>query len=326
MASWNSSTTVTAAPSCCDRPWSGCGTRWPKISKKNQETIDARRLDFLKGAQERGVSEATAKEIFDLICYFGGYGFNKSQSTAYAKLGYQTAYLKAHYTPEFMAALLTSEIEDSNKRDIMVEHIEDARRLGVEVLPPNIQEGEANFTVKDGKIVFGLLAVKGVGRGAVDTVVRARAEKGPFRDFYDFCERVDHKALPKSALERLIKVGAFDCLGARRRQLLETMPRAIAAVEETQRDRRLGQLNLFESLDNGDGAEAAPAVLPDVPEWMSGGVPEWHDSSNCSLCGNAELVKPPALCRGSLGWLLPSHPTPRARSPRPSMAPVARLL
>ncbi len=236
------------------------------ISKKKHDIIDARRSDFLRGAQERGVGEATAREIFDLICYFAGYGFNKAHSAAYAKLGFQTAYLKAHYTPEFMAALLTSEIEDSNKRDIMVEHIEDARRLGVAVLPPSIQEGEANFTVKDGQIVFGLLAVKGVGRGAVDAVVLARADK-PFRDFYDFCERVDHKALPKSALERLIKVGAFDCLGARRRQLMETMLRAIAAVEEMQRDRRLGQLNLFESLDGDNGADKPAEQLPDVPEW-----------------------------------------------------------
>ncbi len=239
------------------------------ISKKKQDIIDARRKDFLQGAQERGVSERTAQDIFDLICYFAGYGFNKAHSAAYAKLGYQTAYLKAHYTPEFMAALLTSEIDDSNKRDIMVEHIEDARRLGVPVLPPSIQQGEANFTVKDGRIVFGLLAIKGVGRGAVDAVVRARSDQGPFRDFYDFCERVDHKALPKSALERLIKVGAFDCLGTSRRALMEAMPRAVAAVEQAQRDRRQGQRNLFEALDgNGDGTGAAPAEgVPDVPEW-----------------------------------------------------------
>jgi DNA polymerase-3 subunit alpha len=239
------------------------------ISKKKHDIIDARRIDFMKGAQERGVPQAVAKEIFDLICYFAGYGFNKAHSTAYAKLGYQTAYLKTHYTAEFMAALLSSEIDDSNKRDILFEHIEDARRLKVEVLPPSIQEGEANFTVKDGKIVFGLLAVKGVGRGAVEEVVRARAARGPFRDFYDFCERVDHKALPKAALERLIKVGAFDCLGARRRQLMEAMPRAIAAVEQAQKDRRQGQLNLFEALDgaNGDGGNPESEALPDVPEW-----------------------------------------------------------
>jgi len=237
------------------------------ISKKNKDVIDRRRIDFLKGAQERGVPEVTAREIFDLICFFGGYGFNKSHSAAYAKLGFQTAYLKTHYTPEFMAALLTSEIEDSNKRDIMVEHIEDARRLGVEVLPPNIQEGEAAFTVKDGKVVFGLLAVKGVGRGAVDAAVRARKEGGRFRDFYDFCERVDTKAMPKAALEKLIKVGAFDCMGGRRRQLMEAMPRAIAAVEEAQRDRRQGQMSLFASDAENASAESAAENLPDVPEW-----------------------------------------------------------
>src|SRR5207245_954343 len=114
---------------------------------------------------------------------------------------------------------------------------------------------------------FGLLAVKGVGRGAVDSIVRARAEKGPFRDFYDFCERADHRAMPRSALERLIKVGAFDCMGARRRQLMEAVPRAISAVEQAQKDRRLGQLNLFESLDGANGDDTARDDLPDVPEW-----------------------------------------------------------
>src|SRR4029077_17215606 len=119
------------------------------ISKKKQETIDQRRADFLKGAQERGLTEAQAKEIFDLITFFGGYGFNKSHSAAYALVGYQTAYLKAHYTPEFMAALLSSEIDDGNKRDILVQHMEDPRRLSVHVLPPDINAGEADFTVAD---------------------------------------------------------------------------------------------------------------------------------------------------------------------------------
>src|SRR5262249_21102072 len=125
------------------------------ISKKKQDVIDARRIDFLKGAQQRGVSEETAKEIFDLICYFGSYGFNKSHTAAYAQLGYQTAYLKAHYTPEFMAALLTSEIEDGNKRDILVDHISDARRLGVEVRPPDVNASDVEFAVAQGQILFG---------------------------------------------------------------------------------------------------------------------------------------------------------------------------
>src|SRR5262249_30610780 len=158
------------------------------ISKKKHETIDRRRAEFVKGAQERGVSEAVSKEIFDLITFFGGYGFNKSHSAAYALVGYQTAYLKAHYTSEFMAALLSSEIEDGNKRDIMVEHIEEARRLGCPVQPPNINTDEVAFTVDGGKLLFGLTAIKGLGRGAAEEIVRARREKGPFKDIYDFCE------------------------------------------------------------------------------------------------------------------------------------------
>jgi len=239
------------------------------ISKKKEDIINARRAEFLKGAQGRGVSEETAAEIFGLIVHFGGYGFNKSHSAAYAKLGYQTAYLKTHYPAEFMAALLTSEIEDSNKRDIMVEHIDDARRLGAEVLPPNINEGEADFTVKNGKIVFGLLAIKGLGRGAAEDIVRVRNEGGPFKDFFDFCERIDQKAVPKAGIERLIKVGAFDCTGAKRSQLWEALGGALQAASQAQDDKKHGQLNLFEAMEsaNGDGEPAGAEGLRNIPEW-----------------------------------------------------------
>ena len=239
------------------------------ISKKRQETIDQRRNDFLKGAQARGVAEATAREIFDLILFFGGYGFTKSHSAAYAIVGYQTAYLKAHYTPEFMAALLSSEIEDGNKRDILVQHIDDARRLGVKVLPPDVNAGEAAFTVAGGEIVFGLAAVKGVGRGAVAEIVRARQEGGPFKDLFDFCERVDHRIVSRAAIERLIKAGAFDRFG-HRAQLIHVFPGALQAAGELQQDRRHGQMNLFEAVEGAgaavDGGHSGP-VLPDVPEW-----------------------------------------------------------
>src|SRR5439155_16337718 len=127
---------------------------------------------------------------FDLITHFGGYGFNKSHSAAYASIGYQTAYLKAHYAPEFMAALLSSEIEDGNKRDILVEHIDDARRLGVEVLAPNVNTGGADFEVSDGQLLLGLSALKGGGRGAAEEIVRARRERGPFRELCDPCARI----------------------------------------------------------------------------------------------------------------------------------------
>ena len=238
------------------------------ISKKKQEIIDQRKIDFVKGAQERGLTRDQAEHIFGLIVFFGGYGFNKSHTAAYAQIGYQTAYLKRHYTPEFMAALLSSEIDDGNKRDILVEHIADARHLGVEVLPPNVNEGEADFTVKGGKIVFGLTAIKGLGRGAAELIVQVRSAGGPFRDLYDFCERVDLKTVTKSAIERMIKAGAFDVFG-RRRALFEVMPKAIQAAGEKQQDRKRGQRNFFDVLgdDSQDGTFDAAEPLPDIPEW-----------------------------------------------------------
>jgi DNA polymerase-3 subunit alpha len=239
------------------------------ISKKKQEVIDQRRADFLKGARERGVREATAKEIFDLITYFGGYGFNASHSAAYAHLGYQTAYLKAHYTPEFMAALLSSEIEDGNKRDILVQHIDDARRLGVKVLPPDVNRGDVAFTVVDGQILFGLTAIKGLGRGAAEQIVRVRQQAAAFKDLFDFCERVDHKIVSRAAIERLIKAGAFDRFGPRA-PLLYVLPRALQSAGELQEDRRHGQLNFFDVVEGGsDTAPAADSrtLLPDIPEW-----------------------------------------------------------
>jgi len=238
------------------------------ISKKKQETIDERRAEFLRGAVERGVSEATAREVFDLITYFGGYGFNKSHSAAYALVSYQTAYLKAHYPAEFMAALLSSEIEDSNKRDIMVDHIADARRLGCAVLAPDVNAGDVEFSVVEGKIVFGLTAIKGVGRGAAEDIVRARQANGPFKDLFDFCERIDHRLVSRAALEKLIKAGAFDGFAAHRAQLMHVLPRALQSAGELQQDRRHGQLNLFETLANETGdAGAVAEELPNVPEW-----------------------------------------------------------
>jgi DNA polymerase-3 subunit alpha len=237
------------------------------ISKKKQDVIEQRRAEFLEGAVERGVSETTAKEIFDLITYFGGYGFNASHSAAYAMVAYQTAYLKAHYTAEFMAALLSSEIEDSNKRDIMVDHIADARRLGAEVLPPDVNTGDVEFSVADGKVVFGLTAIKGVGRGAAEGIVRARQVRGPFKDIFDFCERADHRIVSRAAIEKLIKAGAFDCFGVGRAPLLHVLPRALQSASELQQDQRHGQLNLFEAFAGAAGAAPAAETMPNVPEW-----------------------------------------------------------
>jgi DNA polymerase-3 subunit alpha len=168
-----------------------------------------------------------------------------------------------------MAALLSSEIEDGNKRDVMVDHIADAKKLGVEVLPPNINLSESNFSVESGRIVFGLAAIKGCGRQATEAIVRARAEGGPFRDLFDFSERVDSRQVNRAAIERLIKAGAFDCLGAHRAQLTHVLPRALQAAAEHQDDKRRGQKNLFDvggpeanGTTNGTPADDLPGVAP----------------------------------------------------------------
>jgi DNA polymerase-3 subunit alpha len=236
------------------------------ISKKKKDIIDERKAEFIKGSQERGLNEATALEIFDLITFFGGYGFTKSHTAAYALIGFHTAYLKAHYTPEFMAALLSSEIEDGNKRDIMVQHIEDARRLGVEVLPPNVSASESEFSVVDGKILFGLTAIKGVGRGAAEHIAAERSKNGPYKDFFNFCERLDPKIVSKAALERLIKAGACDQFG-RRAQLTAVMARALQAAAEIINDRRAGQASLFEAVASSDDVVRPAESLPDLAEW-----------------------------------------------------------
>jgi DNA polymerase-3 subunit alpha len=237
------------------------------ISKKKHEIIDQRRAEFIQGAQERGLSKEKAEEIFGLIVVFGGYGFTKSHTAAYAYVGYQTAYLKAHFRPEFMAALLSSEIEDGNKRDVMVDHIADARRLGVDVLPPSVNASDPEFGVRDGKIVFGLTAIKGVGRGAAEEIVRARSEGGSFKDLYDFCERVDQKIVNRAAMEKLVKAGAFDCLAAHRSQIMTSLPRALQAASDRQNDRRMGQGNLFEAFTSEEPAAAVAEELPNVPPW-----------------------------------------------------------
>jgi DNA polymerase-3 subunit alpha len=241
------------------------------ISKKKGDIIDARRADFIKGAQERGLSEKQAEEIFELIVKFGGYGFNKSHSAAYAHISYQTAYLKHYYPAEFMAALLSSEIDDGAKRDMLVDHIADARKMGIEVLPPDVNRGVADFDVQNNRIIFGLTAIKGLGRGAAEEIVRARQANGKFKDLFDFCERIDRRIVPRSAVEKLVMAGAFDSFGKRAAHFA-AVATAYSAADERAADRRRGQksfLDLFEGGDGADsGSDAAPNHgLPDRPEW-----------------------------------------------------------
>jgi DNA polymerase-3 subunit alpha len=242
------------------------------ISKKTADVINARRADFVKGAQDRGLTEEKAEEIFELIVKFGGYGFNKSHSAAYAHVTYHTAYLKTYYPAEFMAALLSSEIDDGNKRDMLVDHIIDARRMGVDVTPPDVNKGQPDFDVVDGQIVFGLTAIKGLGRGAAEEIVRAREAGGPFKDLFAFCERVDTRAVQKAAIERLINAGAMDGFRKARRAMLLALPRAVQAAEDKAADRRRGQKSLLDAFEGEPGFDGADRLgldegVPDAEEW-----------------------------------------------------------
>jgi DNA polymerase-3 subunit alpha len=236
------------------------------ISKKKTEIIEERKADFIKGAEERGLPREKAEEIFGLIEFFGGYGFNKSHTAAYAQIGYQTAYLKTHYTAEYMAALLSSEIDDGNKRDVFIDHIADARRLGIDVLPPDVNRGLADFDVQNNRIIFGLTAIKGLGRGAAEEIVRARGD-APFKDLFDFCERVDRRIVPKGAIEKMIQAGALDAFGRRSAQFA-AVTKAYNAADERAAEKRRGQGSLFDEMDGGGGDDGATNHgLPDVPEW-----------------------------------------------------------
>jgi len=237
------------------------------ISKKKLPIIAKFREEFIQGATAQGLSQQKAAELFEMIEKFAGYGFNKSHSTAYALIAYQTAYLKAHWAAQYMAALLSGDIPGRNfkKKDSLVEHMEDCSRMGIQVVPPNVNRSQADFTVEDGEILFGLSAIKGCGSGAADAIVAAREKEGPFRDLFDFCERVDPQLCGRIAIETLIKAGAMDGFGARRSQLLAAVERALQAGANKIKDRRSGQKGLFDEEEEQE-AEAPAVQLPDLPE------------------------------------------------------------
>jgi DNA polymerase-3 subunit alpha len=238
------------------------------ISKKKLPLIARYREEFIAGATSRGLNERTANELFEMIAKFAGYGFNKSHSTAYALIAYMTAYLKAHYPLEFMAALLSGDIDSRNfkKKDSLVEHLEDCRRMAIEVMPPDVNRSDADFTVADGRIHVGMCAIKGCGSAAMQAVVAARRAGGPFRDLFDFCERVDPAQVSRAGIETLIKAGALDAFGATRAQHTALLDRAIQSGAALHADRKSGQKGLFDMLDE-PADRVAPAALPDVAEW-----------------------------------------------------------
>lgn len=230
------------------------------ISKKKTSMIEAERPPFIEGANKQGLKADAANSIFDDIIKFGDYAFNKAHSTGYAIVAFQTAYIKAYYPVEFMAALLTYEMGVTEK---VVEYIEECRRLEIDVRPPDIHTSDVDFTAvhpsagAKGFLRFGLAAIKGVGEKAVRCIVEARSSGGPFKDLYDFCERVDPAVVNRGVTEAMIKAGAFDSTGAMRKAQIIALEQAMQAAASAARDRQSGQLNMFGGLDDGHRAHAS---------------------------------------------------------------------
>ncbi|HEX9761429.1 MAG TPA: DNA polymerase III subunit alpha, partial [Candidatus Acidoferrales bacterium] len=232
------------------------------MGKKKREEMASQREKFLTGCRAHKVPEKKAERIFDLMAEFAGYGFNKSHSCAYALLAYQTAYLKTHYPVEFMAALLTSETGNTEK---VVKYINEARGMGITVLPPDINSSDMDFTPVESSIRFGLRAIKNVGENTVRGIIEARAGLGRIRSLFQFCESVDPRLLNRRVLESLIKSGAMDSLGARRAQLFAAIDKAMERGQKIHRDRTSGQHGLFAA---GPAVhDDLPGALPDVEEW-----------------------------------------------------------
>ena len=230
------------------------------MGKKKHELLMAQKEIFLQGCEKNGIAAELANHIFDLLTHFADYGFNKSHSAAYGLLAWQTAYLKAHYPVEFMAGVLTSIMDKTDKIPV---YIQLCHQMKINILPPDINASTASFSIEDGAIRFGLAAVRNVGEAAIESMVQVRAEGGKFHSLVNFCARVDMRTMNKRAIESLIKCGAFDCLGRERNQLLYSLDFAMQDAARSQRDRMSGQIGLFSS----DTMESIQQIqdFPDVP-------------------------------------------------------------
>ena len=252
------------------------------MGKKIPAVMDKQKEKFMTGAVKNGVNAKKAERIFDLMAKFAGYGFNKSHSAAYALIAYQTAYLKAHYPVEFMAAMMTSEI---NNQDKIIALIYELKKLGIELLPPDVNKSSINFTVEDGKIRFGLRAVKNVGESAINAIIESREAEGTFCDVFDFCERVDLRRVNKRVIESLVKCGAFDSTGIERAMLYDVIERAMELGQARQREKESGQFSMFESAEGSNKPKR---------DW--GDKKKWDDSQRLTFE------------KESLGFYLSGHP------------------
>lgn len=233
------------------------------MGKKDPAVMAAQRDRFLAGAKENKIELAKANHIFDLMEKFAGYGFNKSHSAAYALIAYHTAYLKAHYPVEFMAALLNSFLSNTEQ---VVKLINECRDKDIVVLPPDVNASDKDFTVVAGRIRFGMCAVKNVGESAIESILGSRGEQGAFRSIHDFCERVDSQKVNRRVVEQLIKCGAFDSIHLNRAQVLAALDDALDRAQIMQKDRQSGQINMF-TVMRAKRKDPAPAALPDIPGW-----------------------------------------------------------
>jgi DNA polymerase-3 subunit alpha len=236
------------------------------MGKKDRELMAQQREKFLAGCKANKIDGKKAEKIWDLIEKFAGYGFNKSHAACYAMVAYQTAYLKANYPVEFMAALLTSEMDRTDK---IVQYMDECRAMGLRVEPPDVNVSRTQFTVNGDVIHFGLGAIKNVGGGAIESIVRVRQDTGALVSLDDFCARVDLRLVNRRVIESLIKAGAFDSLKVTRARLLSGLDQAMEAGQRRQRDREEGQVSLFDGL--GDtvrpAATMAARTQPAGPEW-----------------------------------------------------------
>ncbi len=232
-----------AAQYCAGYTLGGADLLRRAMGKKKPEEMVKQRQIFIEGASKKDIDEATANHIFDYMEKFAGYGFNKSHAAAYALVAYQTAWLKAHYPAEFLSAVLTSEMQNT---DNVVFLIDDCRKNNLEVLPPSVNMSLYQFhAIDEQTIVYGLGAIKGVGEAAMQSVIDSRAQEGSFRDLFDFCHRIDLKKINKRTLEALIRSGALDCLGIDRADLMAQLPEAVQAAEQARSNRETGIMDLF---------------------------------------------------------------------------------
>ena len=245
-----------AAQYCAGYTLGGADLLRRAMGKKKPEEMVKQRQIFIEGAAKKDIDAATANHIFDYMEKFAGYGFNKSHAAAYALVAYQTAWLKAHYPAEFLAAVMSSEMQNT---DNVVFLIDDCRHNGLEVLPPSVNMSLYHLHASDERtIVYGLGAIKGVGEQAMQSVIDSRQKEGPYRDLFDFCHRIDLKKINKRTLEALIRAGALDCLGIERSSLMAQLPGGVQAAEQARSNRETGIMDLFGEVEEVQRKPAKP--------------------------------------------------------------------